>query len=84
MNKMLVLTPGKEYIVLRKAAKSHVCHECKRGIPKGASYIEDHLNYASSQRPRGLMKYVKKNASGGYLAYYVNRICLLCWRGELP
>lgn len=73
MVRLKVLKPKKEYIYARKAIKDHVCHECKGTIPKGAIYIEDHINYAR-----------RKSRGEGFLWYTTNAICLLCWRGEIP
>jgi len=70
---MLVLKPDKEYVFLRKARKNYVCHECSQTIPKGASYIEDRINYLTRSR----YDYVFKK-------WYCNKICLLCWRGPVP
>lgn len=73
MVKLKVLKPKKEYIILRKAIKDHVCHECGKIIPKGAYYIEDHLSY------------VRRRKSGdGFLWYHVHKVCLLCWKGPIP
>jgi len=71
--KVKVLTKGKEFIVLRKASKNYVCHECSQTIPKGVFYVEDHINYLQRSK---FDKVWKK--------YYLNRICLLCWKGPLP
>jgi len=73
MVRIKVLTPKKEFIVLRKARKNHVCHECKRLIPKDAKYIEDHINYVR-----------RKRSGDGFLWRVTNKICLDCWRGEIP
>jgi len=67
------LKPGREYIVLRKARKMHVCHECKNVIPKGVLYIEDHINYARRAR-----------SGEGFLWWHTHKVCLLCWRGVIP
>lgn len=74
MAKVLVLKQGKEYIILRVARKTHVCHENEQHIiEKGDKYIEDHINYIV---PRMGRKPFKK--------YYRNKICLRCWRGTIP
>jgi len=73
MSKVLVLTRGKEFIILRKARKLHQCHECHHGIPKGCSYVEDHINYL-----------MRKRDGGAWKKWYTNPICLLCWRGKIP
>ena len=68
-----VLTKGKEIIYSRIAKKNHKCHECNCLIAKGTLYIEDHINYA------------KRTVNGrGYKKWYNNKICLLCWKGEIP
>lgn len=73
MARVIVLKPGKEFIVNRRALKNHVCHECSKPIFKGESYIEDHINYL--QRSRNDVVWKK---------HYTNRICFGCWRGPLP
>ena len=69
-----VLTPGKETIYTRVARKNYRCHECKGLIAKGTSYIEDHINYPALNR-KTLVAYKR---------YYVNKICLVCWKGDVP
>ena len=71
--RLLVLKPKKEFVVLRKARILHVCHECSQAIPKGVYYVEDHINYLQRTREGKCWK-----------KWYVNKICLLCWRGPLP
>lgn len=73
MANVLVLTPGKEYIINRKANKTHLCHECHKPIEKGEYYIEDHINYLQKSRFDVVWK-----------KHYTNRICFGCWRGPLP
>jgi len=73
MVNLLVLKPGKEYIILRKATKNYVCHECGKPIFKGEHYVEDHINYIT----KTWSDYVFKK-------HYVNRICLKSWKGPLP
>lgn len=73
MQKVIVLSKGKEFVVLRRARKLHVCHECGQAIPKGVFYVEDHINYLRrSHYDRVWKKWV------------TNKICLLCWKGPLP
>ena len=72
MRKVIVLSEGKEFIVVRKARKLHKCHECGHGIPKGVSYVEDHINYLQKRRDGSVWK-----------KWYRNAICLLCWKGRL-
>ena len=72
MVRIKVLKKDKEFIILRKANKNHVCHECSQTIPKGVSYIEDHINYLQKSKFDVIWK-----------KHYVNRICLLCWKGEV-
>lgn len=74
MLKLQVLKPQKEYVILRKARKNHVCHECNGTIPKGIFYIEDHISY---------IKHSKKDGHG-YFWRVTNKICLLCWKGIIP
>ena len=69
---LLVLHPHKEHIILRKSIKTHQCHECHQIIPKGCFYVEDHINYP------------KRGKHDGLLWFVTNKICLLCWKGELP
>lgn len=73
MVNLLVLKPGKEYIVLRKANKNYVCHECGKPIFKGCFYVEDHINYLQTTREGRVFK-----------KHYTNRICLKSWKGPLP
>lgn len=73
MVNLLVVKPGKEYIVLRKARKNYLCHECSKPIFKGTYYIEDHINYLQSNRYGQVFK-----------KHYVNRICLNSWKGPIP
>ena len=73
MAKIIVLKPGKEVIVRRKARKNYICHECSHTIPKGVDYIEDNINYLTRTRYDKVFK-----------KYYRNRICLLCWKGPVP
>lgn len=73
MANVLVLKLGKEYIVNRKARKTHLCHECHKPIEKGEWYIEDHINYLQKSRFDVVWK-----------KHYTNRICYGCWRGPLP
>ena len=73
MVRLKVLTPKKEFIISRKARKNHVCHECKKTIPKGSLYIEDHINYLR-----------RKSSGEGFKWRVINKICLLCWKGEIP
>jgi len=73
MGNILVLKPGKEFIVLRKATRNHTCHECSQTIPKGVLYIEDNINYLQRSRYDKVWK-----------KHYRNKICLLCWHGALP
>lgn len=73
MVKLKVLSPKKEYIILRKAIKNHQCHECKEAIKKGDEYIEDHINYLK-----------RKKGGEGFLWRVTNKICLKCWKGEIP
>lgn len=73
MANVLVLTPGKEYIVLRKARKNYVCHDSGRSIFKGEMYVEDHINYITRSRYDTV-----------FLKWYVNKISLKAWRGPLP
>jgi len=72
--RVLVLKPGKETVILRKARKQHVCHECGGIIPKGVYYIEDRINY--------LRRRVRSGE--GYKWYHVHKVCLLCWKGPIP
>jgi len=69
----LVLKPDKEFIVLRRARKSYVCHECGQVIPAGVLYVEDNINYL-----------VKSRYGTVWKKWYKNKVCLLCWRGPLP
>lgn len=73
MAKIIVLKPGKEYIVLRKARKNYVCHDSGKPIFKGEEYIEDHINYITSKR-----------YGGAFLKWYVNKISLKAWKGPVP
>jgi hypothetical protein len=68
-----VLKKGKEHIILRKASKNYVCHECGKPIFKGDLYIEDCINYVTKTR------YDKV-----FLKWYHNKICLKSWKGPLP
>ena len=68
-----VLKPKKEYVVLRKARKSHRCHECDCEIRRGTCYIEDHICYVRRRRE-----------GSGFLWRVSNKICLVCWRGPIP
>jgi len=67
------LTKGKEFIITRTARKNYYCHECGALIAKGTDYIEDHINYAT-----------RRIDGGGFRKYYCNKICLVCWKGEIP
>jgi hypothetical protein len=73
MVKILVLKPGKECIILRRATKNHICHECEKTIPKGVLYIEDRLTYLNTTREGRV-----------YKKYVTNKICLLSWKGPIP
>ena len=73
MAKIIVLKPGKEYIVLRKARKNYVCHDSGKPIFKGEEYIEDHINYITPKR-----------YGGAFLKWYVNKISLKAWKGPVP
>ena len=73
MANVLVLKPGKEYIVLRRASKNYQCHECEKPIFKGDQYVEDHINYLRVTREGRVWK-----------QHYTNRICLRSWKGPLP
>ena len=71
--RLLVLTPTKENIILRKARKNHQCKECENIIPKGSFYIQDNINYLQKSKYGKVWK-----------KHYHNKICLLCWKGEIP
>jgi len=70
---VLVLKRGREYIVLRKARKLHVCHDCGKAIPKGAWFVEDHVCYLQRRKEGGVWR-----------KWVTNRICMTSWRGPLP
>jgi len=72
MPRILILKPGKEYILLRKARKNFLCKECGKPILKGEYYIEDHINYLVPRR--GAVPFKK---------WYVNRICVRSWRHHM-
>jgi hypothetical protein len=73
MPKIIVLKPNKEFIILRKANKNHICHDSGKPIYKGEQYIEDHINYLT-----------RKRDGSCYLKWYVNKISLKAWKGPVP
>lgn len=73
MAKIIVLKPGKEWVAKRKARTNKLCHECSKPIFRGDFYIADSINYLQRSRYDRVWK-----------KYYVNAICLKCWRGPIP
>ena len=74
MGNCIVMSPGKEFIVKRKARKNAVCHECGKPIFIGDEYIEDHINYVVASRSYGKP----------FLKWYTNKSCMKSWKGPVP
>lgn len=61
-----------EVAYLRKAVKRHTCNEGKEIIPKGETYVEDHINR---------VHHYSNNRS--FKRWQTYRICQSCWKAPI-
>ena len=60
----------REFVVKRKARKTHTCDECRKIIKVNDEYYAD--TFGGEHNPR---------RAGGH-QYYTHKVCSECWKGK--